>query len=237
MHSSTGASVNSQVSGAIPAGSQVSNDRTRTPTRTQVLEPDGRINTAASERENTPAKSQDLRPPASALPHRPCDKEPCAEPGPTPVRPDLRAKLCKDGTCPVCAAGQSPGKDKSCVEATLAKQANAAPKPSVVPQSCPVGQIWNGVQCATVGPQQCLPGQAKVGALCQTDCTIATAGAQNYIQLLRMARQDKDNACAQDPTGDECRNEGITYEMRLNEYRNYLGGVPTGCTLPDPISI
>jgi hypothetical protein len=52
-----------------------------------------------------------------------------------------------------------------------------------------------------------------------------------------MARQDKDHACTQNPTGDECRSEEITYDMRLNEYRNYLGGVPTGCTLPDPISI
>jgi len=76
-----------------------------------------------------------------------------------------------------------------------------------------------------------------VGGFCQTECTIATAGAQNYIQILRMARQNKDHACSQNPTGDECRSAGISYDMRLNEYRNYLGGVPTGCTLPDPISI
>src|SRR5215469_4730000 len=238
VHSPTVASpsVNSQVTGSVPTGSQVSNDTRRTPTRTQALEPAGRINAAGSDREKTAPKSQDLRLPASDLQRTPCDKEPCKEPGPKPVPPDLRPKLCKDGPCPVCAPGQSPGKDNSCVSATLAKGATAPPKPSVVPQSCPAGQIWNGVQCAPVGAQQCLPGQTKVGSFCQSDCTIATAGAQNYIELLRMARQDKDNACTQNPTGDECRSTGITYDMRLNEYRNYLGGVPTECTLPDPIS-
>lgn len=236
VHGSNGASPsgNSQVSGPIPAGSQVSDDTGRTAT---PREPDGSSNAATSERETPPPKSQDLRLPASDLPPRPCDKEPCAAPEPKPLPPDSGAKLCKDGPCPVCAPGQSPGKDKSCVPAAYVKEANTPPKPGAVPQSCIAGQIWNGVQCAAVGPQQCLPGQAKVGSSCQTDCTIATAGAQNYIQLLRMARQDRDNACTQNPTGDECRSEESTYNMRLNEYRNYLGGVSTGCTLPDPISI
>lgn len=164
----------------------------------------------------------------------PC--EPCAEPGPKPTPPDLRSKLCKDGPCPVCAPGQSPGKDNSCVS-TLAKEANATPKPSVVPQPCTAGQIWNGVQYATVGAHQCLPGQSNLGSSCRTACANATARAQNYIQLLRMARQDKDHACIQNPTGDECRTAGTIYDMRLSEYRTYLGGVPTGCALPDPISI
>ena len=76
-----------------------------------------------------------------------------------------------------------------------------------------------------------------VGTTCQPDCTLSTAGAQNYIELLRMARQDKDQACLKDPTGDECRSAGMTYDIRLNEYRAFLGGVPSTCTLPDPISI
>jgi len=237
VHNPTGSpSVHSQATGAIPAASQVSNDTGRTAPRTQALEPGSRTNTAGSDRKDTVPKSQDSRHPAPALPHGPCDKEPCATPEPKPIPPDLRAKLCKGGPCPVCAPGQAPGKDNSCVPA-LAKGANAAPKPAGVPQSCPAGQIWNGAQCATVGAQQCLPGQTSVGVACQTACATATGGAQGYIDLLRMARQDKDSACIQDPTGDECRSAETTYDMRINEYRAYLATVPTGCVLPDPISI
>lgn len=88
-----------------------------------------------------------------------------------------------------------------------------------------------------VGAQQCLPGETRVGVTCQTDCTIATAGADSYIVLLRMARQDKDQACTQNPTGQECQQAEGTYEMRLAEYRTFLAGVPATCALPDPISI
>jgi hypothetical protein len=52
-----------------------------------------------------------------------------------------------------------------------------------------------------------------------------------------MARQDKDSACLKNPTGQECQQAESTYEIRVNEYRNYLGGVPATCALPDPISI
>jgi len=52
-----------------------------------------------------------------------------------------------------------------------------------------------------------------------------------------MARQDKDSACLKNPTGDECQSAEATYQMRMLEYRNYLGGVATQCSLPDPISI
>ena len=72
---------------------------------------------------------------------------------------------------------------------------------------------------------------------CQPDCISSTAGAQNYILLLRMARQDKNQACTKNPTGQECQDAESIYDIRLNEYRNFLGGVPVGCTLPDPISI
>jgi hypothetical protein len=69
------------------------------------------------------------------------------------------------------------------------------------------------------------------------DCTIATARAQNYIELLRMARQAKDQACTRNSTQQECQQAEGTYNIRLNEYRTFLAGVSTTCTLPDPISI
>jgi hypothetical protein len=251
--------LNSPVTSPIPAASQVSNGSLVTSSkpnaateshvpsqpaqpgakpvapRAQTPEPARRINAAPSDGKNTTAKDQDSRVTAPDLRHKPCDREPCKEPGPKPVPPDLHTKLCKDGPCPVCAPGQSPGKHNSCVSATLAKGATAAKKAGAVPQVCPAGQIWNGIQCAPVGPQQCLPGQT--GPSCQADCTIATAGAQNYIELLRMARQEKDQACTRNPTGQDCQQADSTYNIRLNEYRTFLGGIPTTYTLPDPISI
>lgn len=176
----------------------------------------------------TPAGSNpDLRP-------RPCAKEPCVVP--KPVQPDRFAKLCKDKPCPVCAPGQSPGKDNSCIPVSQGNGANASAKPNALPHACVAGQVWNGFQCAPIF-SQCLPGETNTGGSCHADCSAANAGAQSYIQRLRMARQDKDSACLKDPTGDECRSADATYQMRLTEYRNYLGGVSTQCTLPDPISI
>jgi hypothetical protein len=205
--------------------------------RAQAAEPSVRTNAAASDGKNTTAKDQNLRVPAPDLRHKACDKEPCVEPGPKPVPPDLHAKVCKDGPCPICAPGQSPGKDNLCISATLAKGAIAPSKTSAIPLACPTGQIWNGTQCALVGAQQCLPGQIGAGPSCQTNCTIATAGAQNYIELLRMARQEKDQACTRNPTQQECQQAESTYNIRLNEYRTFLAGVSTTCALPDPISI
>lgn len=42
-----------------------------------------------------------------------------------------------------------------------------------------------------------------------------------------------------DPTSTECSRAEADYDMNMNEYQNYLGGVPIGCqsTLPDPIAI
>ena len=236
-------SVNSSVTSPIPATSQVSNGSFATSSKANAAteshvpfrnrrnpgaELDG-MSDAIGREKNTTAKDQDLHLAAPDLLHKPCDKEPCKEPGPKPVPSDPHAKLCK--------VGQSPGKDNSCVPPILAKKATAPPKTSAVPQACPADQIWNGIQCPPVGAQGCLPGQTGAGPSCQTDCTIATAGAQNYIERLRMARQAKDQACTGNSTQQECQQAESTYNIRLNEYRTFLAGVSTTCTLPDPISI
>src|SRR5438067_3041499 len=161
------------------------------------------------------------------------------QPKPKPVAPDPHAKNCKDKDqpCPVCRAGQSPGKNNSCQIAPAAKTSGTPTNTPAAAQACPAGQVWNGVQCTVAGAQQCLAGQSVASASCQLACTMATAGAQGYIELLRMARQDKDAACMKNPMGQECQSAEASYDMRLNEYRAVLGGVPIGCTLPDPISI
>lgn len=130
--------------------------------------------------------------------------------------PDLRRTACEKQPC---------------------AEAVAPSKTGAVAQACPAGQIWNGIQCAPVGVQQCVPGQIGAGASCQENCTIATAGAQSYIEFLRMARQDKDQACTANPNQQQCQEAESTYNIRLNEYRTFLAGVSTACTLPDPISI
>jgi len=123
------------------------------------------------------------------------------------------------------------------VSAQAATGTAAPQKSAVAPHVCPAGQVWNGIQCAFIAAQQCAPGQTMAGTTCQPDCTFLSAGAQGYIELLRIARQDKDQACLQNPTSDECRSEEATYNIRLNEYRGALAGVPAECGLPDPISI
>src|SRR5256884_6399505 len=180
-------SVNSTVTSPIPATSQVPNGSFATSSKANAAteshvpfrnrrnpgaELDG-MSDAIGGGKNTTAKDQDLHLAAPDLLHKRCDKEPCKEPSPKPVPSDPHAKLCK--------VGQSPGKDNSCVPPILAKKATAPPKTSAVPQACPADQIWNGIQCAPVGAQGRLPGQTGAGPSCQTDCTIATAGAQNYI--------------------------------------------------------
>jgi hypothetical protein len=161
----------------------------------------------------------------------------------SPVEPDLRRKLCKDGPCQTCPAGQSKGKDGSCAPpARVVKNDNVRGVGSartVVPQPCAAGQVWGGTQCLTVGAQQCLPGQSRVGTSCQADCAIPTTSAQNIIVELRSARLNKNDICLQNPTGKECQEAEAHHNLVLNEYRNFLGGVPAECrtALPDPIAI
>jgi len=174
-----------------------------------------------------------------------CEGGPCKEPAPKPIQlklvaPDLRGKPCKGGPCQPCPAGQSEGKDGSCGPAPSARTVAAQPGArTVVRQPCAVGQVWNGTQCQVVGAQQCPAGQSMVGTSCQADCTLPTASAQNIIVELRSARQGKDEACLHNPIGKECREAEADYDLRLNEYRNFLGGMPTECrtALPDPIAI
>jgi hypothetical protein len=163
----------------------------------------------------------------------------CKEPEPKPVTSDLHSRICKDGPCSVCPAGHTRGKDGSCVIATATKGGANPPaaKAAGATQLCPSGQIWNGLQCVSVGTQQCLPGQTIVGTACHVDCTSPTADAQNLIMELRSARQKKDEACRQDQGSQECQIADAHYNIMLSEYRTFLSGVPAQCGLPDPISI
>jgi hypothetical protein len=187
------------------------------------------VNATATKDRASSAVEPDLR-------RRVCEDGPCKEPAPKPVQlkpiaPDPRRKLCKDGSCQPCPAGGSKAKDGSCTAPPGTR--------TVVQQPCPAGQVWGGTQCLSVGAQQCLPGQSRIGTSCQADCAIPSASAQNVIVQLRSARLRKNDICLQNPTGKECQEAETHYDLMLNEYRNFLGGVPTECrtALPDPIAI
>jgi hypothetical protein len=97
--------------------------------------------------------------------------------------------------------------------------------------------VWNGNQCQIVAAQPCTPGLGS--GSCQAQCITAFAAGQGYIDLLRNARQQKDDACVKDQMSTECSQAELDYNMRISEYRGYLGSVPIGCqsTLPDPTAI
>src|SRR6267143_2494464 len=218
-----------------PTAHPPATDVKRTTSDIQPLGVERKINSASAVNA-TATKDRASKPVEPDLRRRVCEDGPCKEPAPKPVQlkpiaPDLHRKLCKNGSCQPCPEGRSKGKDGSC-----------APPPgprTVVQQPCAAGQVWGGTQCLIVGAQQCLPGQSRVGTSCQADCAIPTAGAQNVIVQLRSARLRKNDICLQNPTGKECQEAEAHYDLMLNEYRNFLGGVPTECrtSLPHPIAI
>jgi hypothetical protein len=157
---------------------------------------------------------------------------------PKPV-PEVAKKTCKDGPCQPCSSTQAKDKkDGACDAAVAAKAAATAAPKAAGPQSCAAGQVWNGAQCLSAGVQPCTPGQIG-SASCQAQCITAFSGAQGYIELLRNARQEKDDACLKDQMSKECSEAELDYDMKMSEYRNYLGSVPIACplTLPDPSAI
>ena len=137
-----------------------------------------------------------------------------------------RPTPCKKEPCKIsCPPGESRNGKGVCAA------------PVVASNQCEPGQIWNGAACAATG-ETCPAGQIRVG-VCRTDCTGRTAGSESWIMRLRSARQQRDEACRQDRNGPECREAEASYDIRLNEYKNFLGSVPTECRagLPDPIAI
>jgi DNA polymerase III gamma/tau subunit len=202
------------------SGSEVSHATAKTPAA-EVKHATSDIQPAGTERR-----------PDTSLPIKPAPHPIETKPVPEPTK-----KTCKDGPCQDCSSTQSKdNKGGSCAAAAAAKAgAPAAPK-NAGPQSCAPGTVWNGTQCVIAGAQPCTPGQIG-SASCQAQCATATAGAQNFIVELRSAHQKRDEACFKDPTSRECIQADGDYNIRMSVYRNYLGSVPIGCQLPDPITI
>jgi hypothetical protein len=166
---------------------------------------------------------------------------PVVTPLPT-VEPDLRKRKCLKEPC-ACPPGQTAGKGGTCAAAPIAENHSCGIGMSwngtqCALEGCPAGKRWNGVQCVY---DSCPAGETRlgVGDACRADCTSEHARSRDVIMRLRNARIEKDDACRQDPTGLLCQRAEAYYSSLLNEYRNFLGGVPIECraTMPDPISI
>jgi len=202
---------------------------------------DEKIASAPRIGEEVKDKKKDEEKPDPDLRRRVCLEDNCKvatkEPAPNP---DLRRRVCLDGKC-ACPPGETEGKG-GCTPVKVTQQAAPCELGSAAcPDSasaCPTGQVWNGSACAPVA-NRCTAGQIWDGTSCHSDCAIATAQAQNRIIELRSARQNRDEACRQDPTGTACQQADSQYQMAIAEYENLLGGVASECRgeLPDPYSL
>jgi hypothetical protein len=185
-------------------------------------------------------KGKDEEKPEPDLRRRVCIEGECKvaakEPAPNP---DLRRRVCVDGKC-ACAPGETNSKGV-CTSVAVTQQAACEPGSATCVNSasaCPTGQVWNGTTCI-LAANRCTAGQIWDGTSCHADCAVANAQAQNRIVELRSARQNRDEACRQDPSGTACQQADSQYQMAIAEYENLLGGVASECRgqLPDPYSL
>ena len=156
-----------------------------------------------------------------------CHGDDCKEPVKKPehIVSDLQRPGCLKEPCP-CPRGQVAGKG-GCT----------TPAEPVVDTQCSVGFSWSGSSC--VASESCPTGQVRRGSACEADCSAANAMAQSMIPQVRSARQERDDACRQDPSGTSCSIEDGRYHSTLGEYQNLWASSPVGCraTLPVPDSL
>ena len=183
-------------------------------------------------KEPSPSKDRDKSTVDSDLRKRNCLQEPCKEKQPEPKSgdADLRRRICTDGPCAKCPLGETAGKNGGCVATPTRTATNAEEQcpggywngSSCVSNQCPSGTYWNGVRCVSQ------PG----------DCATSNARAAALQNELRMARVQKDNACRQAPSSDECMQATQQYESRVLEYQTLQNEAPTTCRtmLGDPLA-
>ena len=208
----------------------------------------GKPATAPHVLDTKPEKQVVSKPTEPGLRRPNCEGKPCESVSkPVSTQPDLRHRVCLNGNCG-CPDGQVESK-KGCVPLATAK---ALPTQRVkqcqpgevlngsacVPSTtCQPGQSWNGASC--VPSTTCQPGQIRTGAACHSDCSIVNAEAGSWIPQVRSARQDRDEACRQDPSGMQCQQLSGHYTVTLEQYRSIWAGAPVDCqiTLPVPDTI
>jgi hypothetical protein len=168
-----------------------------------------------------------------------CLDSPCQKPELKPAESDLRRPICKDRDCVRCPAGESVGKNGACVSTTAA--AANTPVNAAVSHECPATETWNGAACV-VSARQCRPNEYWNGASCvasTAECVSIDSRAAMLADEIRGDRAQMQNACSEDPYGQECNRLTRSYDGAVQRYRMLIGEAPVSCrpTLADPLSL
>ncbi len=166
-----------------------------------------------------------------------CPDGPCQEPELKPAESDLRRPICKDRDCAKCPAGESAGKNGACVSTTPAN----TPENTAVSHECLPKETWNGAACV-VSAGQCQPNEHWNGASCVASaagCTSIDSRAALLANEIRADRAQMQNACSEDPYGQECIRLTQNYDGAVQRYRMLIGEARVSCraTLADPLSL
>jgi hypothetical protein len=197
----------------------------------EKIAPSSRLAEAPAAREKEQDKDKHPRSPESDLRRPVCKDGPCKEVVPKePVETDLRRPVCKNKPC-TCPTGEVLGKNGGCV----------ASNPTIGSDQCGTGQYWNGAACAAIG-RTCQANEYWNGVACvnsQTECASFSASAASVANEVRAVKVRMQNACMNDPSGQECSDLKQSYAAALERYRMAISGAPASCraTLPDPLSL
>jgi len=228
----------------------------------QKISGESRIVAAPRIGEKAPEKEVEPKKDESDLRHGICANGPCKEPAPKPEPPesDLRRRICAGGLCP-CPSGQTATKG-GCVATAVTPPAPCEPgsisngvdcTPAI--SSCPPGQVWNGANCmpsaqcpagevwngtSCILSRQCPAGEVWNGLSCvaATDqCISFQNRAAPMIAELRNLRSDVQQACGQNPSGQNCMDLKQDQQLALDRYTLLWNEAPVECRttfLPDP---
>ena len=162
---------------------------------------------------------------------------PCTDSTPQPPQQDS-LRHCMVGADCGCPPGQINSKNGCVANPVSNNQQSCAPGTSwngsacVQSNDCPAGQNWNGMQCAAI---VCPAGQIRQGPSCVADCTGATGLTAGKVAEVRMARQDRDDACRQSASSVACQQAELHYFTVVNAYRGLLSSVPIECQASLPL--
>jgi hypothetical protein len=203
-----------------------------------------RIGQHPIEDEKDKRKEPDLR-------RRACEGKDCinTQEKMVPPNPDLRHHVCLTGPC-TCAPGQTWGRNGCSGSGTVVPNneyntetacgAGMIWNGNSCMADCPAGQVWNGVNCLPTA--RCSAGEVWDGTHC-VDPVAACAGyegrAASLITELRTLKTEVQDACSQNPSGQQCADLQQQQQSDMNQYMALWNEAPTAChsRLPDPGSL
>jgi len=150
-----------------------------------------------------------------------------------PPRTDLRRGVCVTGPCP-CAPWQTAGKG-GCIANPPVDEPAAQPV-----EPCQPRQIWNGAVC--MPSNRCAPGETWNGVSCvasSAECASTDGRAAILVTELRALKAQIQDACGQNPPGQDCEDLKQRQEETLQRYQMLLTEAGPSCqaTLADLASL